>query len=422
MRQHLKQSIQQSLSWLERTLKTDARYLMKGVSLLGVGQAFAAISGLILTVGLVRLLDQAHYGQYTYILALAGIVSAFTLSGMDTAVAQAIARGHKQTLLHGFWTKLRWGLPPGIVTILVGVYYLVQENSTLGLSLVIIGIFSPLLYATSLYGAYFNGTKEFKKLAIDNAVRNLIITISILTTAFLTQSVVYVILAYFLSNTLISSIRFLLLARTIQTEHDTTHAESLSLGKHLSFMDLLSNISLYIDKILVFQLLGATPLAFYALALAPVKQLQSISKIVRVLVLPKFSTRTPQELKASMQRKIGIFYLVSFAVVVTYCIVAQLFFIKIFPEYARALVMSQALSVGLLFMPCILHLQALSALGKKRELYIFNITKFITKIVTLVTLVPFYGIWGAIGSFVLTHAVIAGSLAYLFAKAKFEEI
>lgn len=135
-----------------------------------------------------------------------------------------------------------------------------------------------------------------------------------------TKDVVYIILAYFLSNTLISTIRFILLARTLPAEDTQTHTTSISLGKHLSFMDFLSNVSMYIDKILIFQFLGATPLALYALALAPIKQLQSISKIIRSLVLPKFSARSGRELKKTMHIKIKIFYLVSITAAILYCV------------------------------------------------------------------------------------------------------
>lgn len=412
--------IEKQLNKLQSLFKTDIRYLLKGTVLLGGGQAFAALSGLLLTIGLVTVLDQANYGLYTYILSLAGIVGAFSLSGMDTAVSQAVAKGSERMLIHGFWSKLRWGLPAGIITICIGGYYLYKDNETLGYSLVITGIFSPFLYAASLYGSYFNGKKMFKKLSIDNALRNAFISASVFIVAFITKDVVYIILAYFLSNTLVSTIRFILLARTLPAEDAQTHTTSISLGKHLSFMDFLSNVSMYIDKILIFQFLGATPLALYALALAPVKQLQSISKIIRSLVLPKFSARSGRELKKTMHIKIKIFYLVSIAAAILYCVFAQLFFIAIFPQYHEALVYSQVLSLGLIFMPCILHSQALSSLGKKRELYIFTIVKFVIKIVSLIVLVPLYGIWGAIAGFLLMHAIIAITLSVLFERASIE--
>jgi PST family polysaccharide transporter len=404
------------LDKLQSLFRTDIRYLLKGTAYLSIGQIFAALSGFLLTIGLVNILDQANYGLYTYILSLAGMVGAFTLSGMDTTVAQAVAKGFDRTLVRGFWSKLCWSIPASIVTLCIGGYYVYNQNYILGVSLLIISLFSPLLSASSLYGSYFNGKKQFKKLAFDNAFRNALITVSILVVAYTTQNVILIILAYFFSNTFISAVRFLYLTKKLPVSDSSSDASSMSLGKHLSVMESFSNISMYIDKIIVFQLLGATALAFYALALAPIKQLQSVSKIIRALVLPKFSIRTEGELMKALPHKTLIFFFASLAVAITYCIIAQLLFTSIFPKYSEALLYSQVLSLGLLFMPFILHAQTLTTLGKKRELYIFNIAKPIVRIALLVILIPLYGIWGAIFSFILTQLITGIILLALFRK------
>jgi len=398
-------------------LKTDLRYFIKGTAHLSIGQIVASGSGLLLTIGLAHFLEQAEYGLYSYILAVAGIASAFTLSGMDTAVAQSVAKGFDRTMLTGFWMKLKWSIPVTIVTLGSGLYYLMKDDQTLGYSLLVIGALSPLLYASSLYGSFFNGKKQFKKIAVDNAMRNSCIVVAILLTAFLTHDVVLIILAYFLTNTFISGLRFWLLARRITSESGPSDTATLLLGKHLSVMDVFSNISTFIDKIIVFQLLGATSLAIYALALAPVKQLQGVSKIVRTLVLPKFSTRSAAELKRTIPHKSKIFFLVSVVIVILYCFFAELAFKIFFPKYHEAVLYSQVLSLSLLFMPFILHTQALTTLQKTKELYILNLTKPIIKIVSLVILVPFYGTWGAIMAFLCFYVIHFGTLYFLFQKA-----
>lgn len=48
--------IEKQLNKLQSLFKTDIRYLLKGTILLGGGQTFAAISGLLLTIGLVTVL------------------------------------------------------------------------------------------------------------------------------------------------------------------------------------------------------------------------------------------------------------------------------------------------------------------------------------------------------------------------------
>ena len=408
------------LGRLQKFFKTDIRYLLKGTALLSIGQVFAAISGFILTVGLARVLDQAEYGQYAYILSLAGIVGMFTHSGMDTAVAQAVAKGFDRSLLFGFWSKVKWSIPIAIITMCAGGYYLFKDNEILGYSLLVSGFTTPLFAGASLYGAYFNGKKLFKKIAYDNALKNIAIATSILLTAYITQDVLYVVCAYFFSSTLISALRFYFLAKNIpsQSESDELTKSNLVTGKHLSFMELLGNISIYVDKIIVFQLLGATSLALYSLALAPTKQLQSVSRIMRALALPKFSTRTAHELKHAMRHKILIFFLGAFLITFLYCIVAQFLFVIIFPQYEEALLYSQILSLSLLLMPSILHVQALTALNQKKALYVSSIVKSVTKIGLIFILIPLFGIWGAILAFLLSQLANSITVYLYFQKMK----
>lgn len=408
------------LSRLQIFFRTDIRYLLKGTALLSVGQVFAAISGLILTIGLARVLDQTEYGQYTYILSLAGIVGMFTHSGMDTAVAQAVAKGFDRSLLLGFWTKLKWSIPVAIITICAGGYYLFKDNEILGYSLLVTGIVTPLLAGSSLYGSYFNGKKQFKKIAYDNALKNIAITASILLTAYITHNVLYVVCAYFFSSTLISVMRFYFLSKKIppSDENEGLIKSNLVTGKHLSLMELLGNISIYVDKIVVFQLLGATSLAFYSLALAPIKQLQSVSRIMRALALPKFSTRTAHELKNAMRHKILMFFLGALFITIFYCIAAEFLFVIIFPQYEEALLYSQVLSLSLLLMPSILHVQALTALNQKKALYVVSVVKSVTKISLIFILIPLFGIWGAIFAFLLSQLANSFTVYLFFQKIK----
>ena len=390
---------------------------MKGTFHLSIGQMAAGFSGFVLTIGLVRIFDQAEYGLYSYIFSIVGIIAAFTLSGMDTVVAQSVAKGADGALIQGFWLKLKWSIPVGVLSLFIGVYYLYQGNIILGASIFGAGIFIPIIYACSLYGAYFNGKKQFKKIALDNTMKNSLTTGGVLLVAVLTKDVIFVILAYFVLNTIISLLRFIHLAKKI-AGGPTVEKESILFGKHLSAMDALSTISTQIDKLLVFQLLGATPLAVYTLALAPVKQLQGVSKIIRSLILPKFSNRSLKEIKEGLTYKLIIIFLFSIGLTAIYWVAIGPIFMKLFPEYEDAIIYTQILSLSLLSMPFVLHIQAFTTLHKKTELYIINIIKPVIKIILLLILVPTFGIWGAIVSFLCAIVVTAIFEMFFFMRIK----
>lgn len=405
---HMPSRTQGFITRLQRLLKVDLRYILHGGSFLMLGQILAGISGMLLTITLAHYLEQSEYGQYSYIFSIAGIVAAFTLSGIDTVVTQSVARGHDRAIIDGFKTKMSWGIPVGIISLLCGGYYYYNDNHLLGASFAVIGISTPIIYACSLYAAYFNGKKQFKRIGIDNAFKNVAISAGMIATAYFTRDALSVVIAFFLINTAISVIRYGLLASTIR-DTEGPQDNSIRFGKHLSIMDAFSVIATHIDKIIIFQLLGAAPLAIYTLALAPVKQLQGISKVIRTLILPKLSNMDITEIRRTLPHKFNVFLVVSALIATLYCLAAPFIFSLLLPKYSEAVIYSQVLSLSLLFMPFMLQTQTLVTLHRKRDLYLLHVTKPLIRAVLLIVCVPTMGIWGAVTAligFYITHYVM----------------
>ncbi len=111
-----------------------------------------------------------------------------------------------------------------------------------------------------------------------------------------------------------------------------------------------------------------------------------------------------------------VFFFVCVGLVVGYCVVAEFIFTLFFPEYEKALFYSQVLSLSLLFMPSILHTQALTSLNRKRDLYIVNGVKSFSKIGMVLLFIPMFGVWGAILSFVLTQVITSLTQYILFLR------
>lgn len=399
-----------------KIFRTDPKYLLNGIFHLSVGQIIVSTSGFILTLGLVNFLNQVDYGLYSYIISIASILTIFTLPGVDTAVTQSISRGFDNIIVQSFWIKLRWGSLATIVAFIFSFYYLYNNNLILGVSLLIIGIFTPIIYACTLYVSYFIGKQQFKKITKDNIFKNVTITLGILFVTYLTQSVIYTILAYFVLNALISAIRFFLLFKQINNDIKDS-GQHLSLGKHLSVMEALSLLASHIDKVIIFQTLGATQLAIYALALAPVKQLQNISKTLRTLLLPKFANRSLAELEKTLWYRTGIIFIFSVLIILAYCFTAPYIFRLVFPVYTESVLYTQVLSTVLLFVPLVLHIQILTAHHMKGELYAINIAKAISKIIFLIILTPLFGLWGVIFSFIGSQAVSSIFIIFLLERA-----
>jgi hypothetical protein len=86
------------LRWSERYTKTDMVYLANVGWWTNLTLILTSFGGLLISIVFANFLSPQTYGVYQYLLALSGLVAAISLSGMNTAVTQAAARGYEGVL------------------------------------------------------------------------------------------------------------------------------------------------------------------------------------------------------------------------------------------------------------------------------------------------------------------------------------
>ena len=99
-------------------------------------------------------------------LSIAGIVGVFTLTGMNTAIVQAVARGFDGALKIGALIKLRWSIGVTLAASVVALYYFINDNNMLAISFLIVGTFAPFLESFKLYNSFLIGKREFRASAM----------------------------------------------------------------------------------------------------------------------------------------------------------------------------------------------------------------------------------------------------------------
>ena len=90
-------------------------YYTHGFLWLSFTKLITAISGFVLAVALANWLPDKIFGTYQFILAAAGLIGAFSLTGLNKAVVRAVAQGFDGALSDGFWLHLKWSF--GMVAI-----------------------------------------------------------------------------------------------------------------------------------------------------------------------------------------------------------------------------------------------------------------------------------------------------------------
>ncbi len=387
----------------EKWTKTDMIYLAKGGFWLSLGQIISAISAFLLAIAFANLLPKETYGIYKYILSIVGILMIPTLSGMQTAVTQAVAQGFEGSLIPALKTKIRWGLLSGLGSMILAIYYYINNNIDLTFSFLITAIFLPFIDAFNLYGSLLNGRKQFRLSAKYNVITQTLSISGIIGVLFFSDNIFLIIFAYFFLNTLL---RFVFLKISINklSLNKNRNPKTIPYGKHLSLMSVISTISGNLDKILLWHFLGASDVAIYAFARAPISQLSAFLKSIITLSFPKLAINSTEAIKKTLPKKMFKFFIIIATGVIIYNILATPFFKTFFPQYLDSVKYTRVWSLVLLFFPQKLIGATLQAKMQKKELYILSITNPIIQIIMLVILLPIYGIYGALIANLIPYA------------------
>ncbi len=406
MLQRLKHHAARTLRWSEQYTKTDMIYLTKGGFWLAFGHGVQVASGLILAVAFANLLPKESYGTYQFIMSVAAIMSALTLSGMSTAIKRAVANGNEGALPYGFKTQLVWSTSIVFVGGALALYYFMNGNNTLAISFLIVGALSPFIEGFSLYKAYLIGTKRFKESAFLGFWRRPIFLIAVLIAVFLTNDPAILVLVYFAASAISAGLLYWLVIRkyNLRTSPDSS---LINYSKHLSIMGLASTIGNNADKVLIFYFLGPAPLAIYTLATLPFIHINKALGLSKDLAFPKFSRYSFTNLRKTLHTKVMTLFVVTIGIVCAYIFTAQYIYAILFPAYPEAVLLSQVAICALLFRPSMLYNQVFTAQGIKKAQYFIQITAAILRIVIPLVLLPVIGVWGAIWALVIIYAYTA---------------
>lgn len=379
----------------ERFMKTDMIYLFKGSFWLVTSHIILALSALILASSFSRILPKEIYGNYKYIITLGSLASALSLSGIGSGVIRSVARGFDGIVRKAFRLSLLWSIGGVLAALSASVFYFLRGNTVLGYSLAIVSIGVPILNAALLYASYLTGKRLFKLQAQYAIVTAIVPTVLLIGVGYMfSTNVPLLILTYFIGHT---GTAYILYRRTIRRIPATAAIDEndVRFGKHASFMNILTSIAAHIDKVFLFQIIGGEVVALYTFASAFPEQLRGVFKIINSLTHAKLSAKNLAETKRSVYHKtlfLGFFIAL---VVALYFFAAPFLFAVLFPNYMEIVPLSQLIAVALIASSLgVLPLQALTANGRHKELYMYNSIAPTVRIALLACGALTYGMWG----------------------------
>jgi len=380
----------------EKYTKTDMIYLFKGGFWLSLGQVSGALIAFILSIVLANTLTQEDYGTYKYLLSAMEIIGTLSLSGLGIAVTQSVASGNNGVLRLSFRENVKWSVGMVIAGIIGGSYYIYHSNNILGLSILVIGLLSPVLTSAELYGSFLSGKKDFKRSSLYWLYTNIIISILAITIASTSGSPLLMIVTYLVSNTICNLYFYF---KTIKIYGVSgTEGDVLNYGKNLTLMNIISTVAQHIDKILIFQILGSAELAIYTFAVAIPEQIKGVLKIPIKLAFPKISENKNYVFNSNAKKKVEIFIISSIIITIVYIYLSPFIYQILFPKYLTSITYSQVASITIFTAISGFFVSILQAKMKKKQLYINTITTNGIQIISNFVFIYYAGIWGAVFS------------------------
>ena len=379
----------------EKYTKTDMVYLARGGFWLSLKTALSMLIAFGLSVAFANLLPKETFGEYKYIFSLFGLLAIPTLLGMGTSVTKSVAQGYEGTPIAAVKIKILWGMLGSIASAAVATYYFLQGNTGLAGAFGIVAIFLPFVDTFGLFNAITTGKQLFRVSVIYETVIQAFSAIAIATSLFLTDNLLIILLVYFTVYTTARFVVFQIVMRK-HTKNREVDVAAITYGKHLSVMEVLGVISGTIDSILLWQFLGAGPLAVYSFAKAIPAQINGALKKIVVLAYPKFTLRDFQSIKEPLTQKMLKLFLLIAVIIAVYIVVAPYIFNIFFPQYTDAIFYSQIFALSLLLFPQKFITTLFQAHARKKVLYISStVTPFVRLALALI-LIPSFGIMGAI--------------------------
>ncbi|MCX6819779.1 MAG: polysaccharide biosynthesis C-terminal domain-containing protein [Candidatus Adlerbacteria bacterium] len=307
--------------------------------------------------------------------------------------------------------------PASIVTLGISAYYFGHSNTTLAFGFLFIAITNVLSNGYGLSKAMLVAVGDFKSNTFFGFPRAVLSILIVLGTLVLTRNVAWILFAYFATNTFMAWSQYHYSMRKLNG-HESKEGlkEAITFGKHMSVLGFFMLISGQIDQLLLFHFTGAAELAIYALALAPVQESQNLLVNFSTILFPKLARKTKEEVRASVPLRIKQISVLSVFCTIGYIVCVPFLFKYLFPKYLVSVAVSQIMALTILFQGKGVIEYLLIAHGEVKKRYTAILTSQAIEFALFCTLIPLFGLWGAVWGTVLSEAGAALTMYFIYKR------
>lgn len=418
--QKLRQKTYSLLRLSERIFKTDMIHLSKS----GFWNTFKFAVGLAVSVVTMiafgNLLPKEVYGTYSYLLSLGGSLGFLTLGGISTALTRAVARGKESLLPYAMRLQFKFNSLAIIGILSISIYYGIKGNLDFAFSLAILAFAIPLASVYHAFESVLIGKKRFDTLAIITSIISIVSALGTVATLIMTDNVLWIVFSYAMVSIIPNLVAYRFVEKGLEkstpTEDDKYDLKRSAL--HLTGAGVLSTISQYLDKIVLFQVAGPGALAIYGFATAGPERLKGLIKNWTSIALPNLSERSVQDINSVLYRRIALVVTMGVGLTLVYVLLSPLLFKWFLPKYLDSILYSQAYAVGLIFVPISNYIGYMFyGQNMLRAVYINTVGSQLLRIALFLVFGWKWQIWGLVVASVLSYFA---SALYSFLVWKYE--
>jgi O-antigen/teichoic acid export membrane protein len=353
--------------------------------------------GLLLSVAFAQLLTKELYGHWNYIFSITGILVIFTLPGMNTAIIQAVARGHDRVLIEGVKKRFKWSTLGSIGVLGVGIYYFLTGSIELGKSFMVFTLFLPFYENFQIYTAFLSGKKRFDKFAKYRIVTQIVSVLVTVMVMYFSRNLLLILTANLLSFSLLRGYFFRLTAKNIEARSDDP--EAIPFGKRLTALQIPAIIREHYAKIIVGVFLSFQELAIYSIAFVIPHFLVSLLSHIVPLTFPKLAVMDEKRAYSEVKKRYIYLVLGSTAVSGIFILICPYILPFLYSQkyvdsvlYAQILLISVAFGIPTRF----LQKSLLPAQKKVKEILKLRLVILIAEVILLIILISTLGLLGAV--------------------------
>lgn len=403
------------LRWCERYTKTDMVYLVQGASWLTLTQMCLSLSSFFLIYILANALTSQTLGEYRFLMTGFALLCAFALPGMRTALRESVPKGFTGNLSIAFSSMFRWGLLGTATAFLIAAYYYEAANYGIAWGFLVIGSAVPIYNAATGYGEYLIAIKSLRQNTLYTVAARIITLFATLGAVLFAPQYAWFILAASLLGTIVPNILFHIKTVKLHSTKDLPKDPNLiRYAKHLSVMSALGLLAGQLDKLVIWNVLGAEALALFYIAQTVPQNITANLNTIPTLAFAKFGNKDPQIIRRTLLPKIFKYVFVISIICVFYIICSPFIFKWFFSIYSGAVSYSIALACIPIFGGFLPIKTYLTTIKATTALYAISTVPPSVRIVTALIFIPIYGLWGVVLSMLLEAIVRTFLLIYFF--------